>query len=218
MKAFSPGLLTIALFMLALTSCATGLHYKPLAPQSGATCPDIYPAKAFRAVHQIEINSSLGGRSIFIGAAKVEPERDALHVVLMSVEGLVLFEAESEGGNLRVISAFPPLNDSAFASGLMADVSFVLLKPVGRPVEMGSDEQGLTACRWLTGTGAVRETTLLPDGAVRMRLYDGQRRMLKEAAALPPYDRGMPAKIRLRVFGPANYNIDLSLIAMEFVD
>ena len=218
MKAFSYRLFKIALLMLMVTACATVPQYKPLNLQSGAVCPDIFPSKAFRTVHQIELNSALIGKSILIGAAKVEPGRDALHTVLMSVEGMVLFEAECEGADLRVISAFPPLNDPAFAKGLMADVLFVLLKPAGLPAEQGIDEQGLTACRWPTQAGSVLETASMPDGAVRMRLYDGDKRTMKEAVASPPFTRGVPAKIKLKAFGPANYTIDLTLIEMEFID
>lgn len=174
MKAFSCHLFEIFLFVLVLTACAAIPQYKPLNPQSGAVCPDIFSAKAFRTVHQIELNSAHIGKSIFIGAAKVEPARDALHAVLMSVEGMVLFEAECEGADLRVISAFPPLNDPAFAKGLMADVLFVLLKPAGPPAEQGIDEQGLTACRWPTGAGAILETASMPDGNIRIRSTMGK--------------------------------------------
>lgn len=218
MKIFPCRLFRIAFLALTLTACAAVPQYKPLSPQSGTTCPNIFPYKAFRAVHTIELNNALIGKRIFIGAAKVEPERDALHAVLMSVEGMVLFEAKAEGGNLRVIRAFPPLNDPDFARGLMADVSFLLLNPLAAPVERGADEQGLTACRWQTEAGGVLEQTFVRDGAIRVRRYDGQRRTIKEAVALPPFDRGMPTQIRLRSFIPANYTIELTLINMEFVD
>ncbi len=136
----------------------------------------------------------------------------------MSVEGMVLFEAEYENGDLKMISAFPPLNDLAFAKGLMADVLFVLLKPAGKPVEQGLDGKGLTACRWTAQADDVLETTLMPDGAIRMRLYGGDRRVVKEALSWPPFDRGMPARICLKAFRPSNYTIELTLIEMGFVD
>ncbi len=218
MKNFPCCLFKIAFLTLILAACVAVPQCKPLSPQSGTTCPDIFPDKAFRAIHKIEMNNALFGKSIFIGAAKVEPQRDALHAVLMSVEGMVLFEAKVEGGDLLVISAFPPLNDPDFTRELMADVLFLLLKPAAAPAETGADEQGLTACRWPTEAGGVLEQTLMREGAIRMRRYDKQRRTIKEAVALPPFDRGMPTQIRMRSFIPVNYTIELTLINMEFVD
>lgn len=218
MNSFACRLFNVAFLVLALTACAAIPPYKPLIPESGVACPGIFPPKAFRVVHQIDIKSALIGKGVFIGAAKVDPQKDALHAVLMSAEGMVLFEAEYENGDIKIISAFPPLSDPAFAKRLMADVSFVLLKPAGGPVEQGVDGQGLTACRWAAEADAVLETALMPDGAVRMRLYGGDRRVVKEALAWPPFDRGMPARISLKAFGPSNYTIELMLIDMEFVD
>lgn len=218
MNPFFHRLFNVAFLVLALTACAAVPPYKPLSPQSGVACPGIFPPKAFWVVHKIDLKSARIGKGVFIGAAKVEPQKNALHAVLMSVEGMVLFEAEYENGDLKIISAFPPLNDPAFAKGLMADVLFVLLKPAGGPVEQGVDGQGLTACRWTAEADAVLETALMPDGAVRMRLYGGDRRAAKEALAWPPFDREMPARICLKAFSPSNYTIELTLIEMGFVD
>ncbi|MHB8091380.1 MAG: hypothetical protein ACYDH8_07285 [Syntrophales bacterium] len=218
MNSFACRLFNVFFLVLALTACAAIPPYKPLSPQSGVACPGIFPPKAFRVVHQIDIKSALIGKGVFIGAAKVDPQNNALHAVLMSAEGMVLFEAEYENGDIKIISAFPPLNDLAFAKRLMADVLFVLLKPSGGPVEQGVDGQGLAACRWMGGADTVLETTLRSDGAVRMRLYGGDRRVVKEALAWPPFDRGMPTRISLKGFSPSKYTIELMLIEMEFVD
>ncbi|MBN1664030.1 MAG: hypothetical protein JW943_10560 [Deltaproteobacteria bacterium] len=214
------GLSIAALFavILALASCAAAPSYRPLSPQGGAACPDIFPAAAARLIHQIEITSPLSGKSLFVGAVKVEPEKDALHAVLMSVEGMVLFEAETAGADFRMISAVPPLNDLPFAKGLMGDISFVMLKPAGKPVEQGADDQGLWACRWPTGKENILETALTKDGNIRLRLYGANRKIIKEAAAFPPFDRKAPAFIKMKSFGPASYTIDLKLIEMESVD
>jgi len=218
MNPFSYRLFNVAFLVLALTACAAVPHYKQLIPQNGVVCPGIFPPKAFRVIHKIELKSAVIGKVVFIGAAKVEPQKNALHAVLMSVEGMVLFEAEYENGDIKIISAFSPFNDPAFARGLMADVLFVLLKPAGGPLEQGVDGQGLTACRWKAEADAVLETALMPDGAVRMRLYGGDRRAAKEALAWPPFDREMPAWICLKAFSPSNYTIELTLIEMGFVD
>ncbi len=218
MKIFPHSFFEIVLLALILEACATVPVYKPLNPQRAKACPDILPNQPFRAVHQIEMESAHTGKSIFIGAAKCEPAREALQAVLMSVEGMVLFDAEVKKGGLRVISAFPPLNDPAFARGLMVDVSFVLLKSVGAPLETGSDEHGLSACRWSTENGSIIEQAFMRDGTVRIRHYDDKRRITKEALAFPPFDRGLPSQTRLRAFGPAKYSINLILMDVELID
>jgi hypothetical protein len=218
MNPFSYRLFNAAFLVLALTACAAAPSYKPLSSQSGVACPGIFPPKAFRVIHEIMFKNASIGKGVFIGAAKVEPQKDALHAVLMSVEGMVLFEAEYESGDIKITSAFPPLNNSAFAKGLMADVLFVLLKPAGKPIEQGLDGKGLTTCRWKVEADAVLETALTADGAVRIRLYGGDKHAAKEAMAWPPFDRGMPSRIYMKALSPSNYTIELTLIEMEFID
>lgn len=216
MKKLSCPFFAVVMVILTLTSCAAVISYEPLRPQNGMVCPTVFPEKAFRAVHRIEMESARIGKSIFIGAVKCEPDKDALHAVLMSIEGMVLFEAEVKKGDLRIINAVSPLNDPAFARGLMADVSFLLLKPAGTPIETGTDEEGMAACRWTTANGGVFEQTLMRNGAIRIRIYNSAKRLNREALAMPPFDRGLPAEMRLTVYGPAKYFIDLKLLNSIF--
>jgi hypothetical protein len=218
MKRSITHLCEIVFSIMALAACAGVSPYKPLTAQISIACPDVFARQSFRAVHQIEMESALSGKSLFIGAAKATPDDDALHTVLMSVEGMVLFEGEMKKGVLRIISAFGPLNDPDFARGLMADVSFLLLKPATLPAESGLDDKGLKACRWPSFGGGVTELTSLGEGAVRIRRYDEKRRITKEAMAMPPFDRGMPAGIVLKSFRPAKYTIKLKLIEVEFIN
>lgn len=208
----------VVFFALAVTACAAVSPCKPLGPQSGGACPGVFPSKAFWVVHQLDLQSPLVGKGLFIGVVKAEPRKGAVHAVLMSVEGMVLCDAEYEKGVLKIISAFPPLNDPAFSRGLMADVSFLLLAPEGAPSEQGVDGQGLAVCRWQAEGGAVLETAQLPGGAIRTRLCGGEGGVIKEALASPPFDRGMAARIWLQVFGPSRYTLGLTLIEAGFVD
>ncbi|MBN1381804.1 MAG: hypothetical protein JXA41_09030 [Deltaproteobacteria bacterium] len=209
----------IAFLVSILTSCAAVVTYEPLKPPSpGAVCPTIFPETDFRAVHRIEISSARSGKSAFIGAVKCEPDKSTLHAVLMSAEGMVIFEAAVKKGAFRIISAFPPLDDSVFARGLMADVSFLLLKPAGMPMETGLDRQGLMTCRWSAAAGGVIEQSMMRAGAVRIRRYNQAGRITKEALALPPFDRGLPVAMHLKVSGPVKYFIDLKLLEVKWVN
>jgi len=218
MKRSGLHLIGIAAAVLSLAACAGVSPDRPLIPQTPMACPEAYVRQPFRAVHQIEMESARGGKNVFIGAVKAAPGEEALHAVLMSVEGMVLFEAELRKGNLRMISAFPPLNDPDFAGGLMGDVAFLLLKPAGSPEESGRDDQGFPACRWSSAAGGVTELAALGDGSVRMRRYDEKRRITREALAMPPFDRGMAARILLKAFRPAKYTIRLSLMEGDLTD
>jgi hypothetical protein len=100
----------------------------------------------------------------------------------------------------------------------MADVAFIFLPPLGPPAQRGLNEEGLPACRWNRKDGTLVETAFAPTGVARARLYGEGGTLLKEALAWPPFARGLPARSRLRVFGPVDYILDMTLIETERID
>lgn len=195
------------------TGCAA-TPYRPLQLQNAA-CPEIFPAHSFEAVQEIEIKSAASGKNKFIGAVKVDPASDVIHAVLMSTEGVVLLEAELNEATLRVISVVPPLDKNYFVTNLMADVAFVMLKPKGEPSEKGLNEDGMACCRWRGDSGLLTEAAAAKDGMMRLRHYDAQLRVAKEAWYAPPYKNNMPAKIRMQSFRPVKYSIEIIPLEAE---
>jgi hypothetical protein len=212
-------LTTLCAAMLLLAGCTFLPSLKPLQEQSGAAvCPAISPAASFTAVHRVVLSHAAMGQSVGLGVVQADGRTGALHAVLMTLEGLVVCEAEIDGGQTHVLRALPPLDKPGFAEGLMADVAFLFLAPAGTPTEVGADEENNPACRWQSADGPLSETLLLPQGVVRKRLYGRDGTVLKEAMALPPFTHGLPAETRLQVFAPVRYTIEMTLLDREQVD
>lgn len=218
MNASPSSLIKTCIVIFLFAACTSARELRPLSVQSGVLCPDISPGETFTAIHQIVLSHAAIGKSVSIGAVKADPRTGELHAVLMTLEGLVVCEAKTGGGRVEVLRALPPLNAPGFAEGLMADVAFLFHTPSGKPVEIGLDEEGNPACRWRTEEGGILETARMPKAGVRTRLYDREGAILKEALASPPFNHGLSAQTRLKVFAPVNYTLDLTLIDVEGVD
>jgi hypothetical protein len=208
-------LFKIPAILLILTSCVPVSQIKPLRGQSEAVCPVMSPIETFTAVHRIEMTQGRMGKTLAIGVVKALPRSG---VLLMTTEGMVMFEAKVEGGQTEVMRALPPLDTSGFAEGLMADVAFLFLSPLGPPAERGLNEEGFPACRWQLKDDTLVETAIAPMGVARARLYGRGGILLKEALAWPPFTQGLPAQSRLRVYSPVDYTLDMTLIEAEKVD
>ncbi len=219
MNALLRRLLTLCAAFFLLVSCASAPPFKPLEGAGGpAACPALAPETPFTAVHRIALSHAAIGTSVGLGVVKVDGRAGAVHAVLMTLEGLVVCEAAGESGRVHVLRALPPLDTPGFAEGLTADVAFLLLAPGGAPTETGADEEGNPACRWQTAEDTILETLRSPQGSVRKRLYRSDGTVLKEVLALPPFTRGLPAEMRLRVVQPVSYTIELTLIDVEVGD
>lgn len=177
-------------------------------------CQGLHPQKAFRAVHAIEASLPMDQASSVIGASLVDPGGGRFRAVLMSVEGLTLFDAVAIGTTLTIFRAVPPLDDSDFGLGLMDDVALALLAPTETPPTAGRLPDGRPACRHLDADGGVVD--VLPadsDHPGRLDRYNPDQDLIRRVTFTPPFDPlGLAARILLTAPGLAGYRLELTLL------
>ena len=174
-------------------------------PALAAGCRVPYPQGAWTVVHSIQVRLPGGGRSTLVGVSASIPLEDRLESVLLSPEGIVLFEASRQAGEIKVARALPPLDRDGFAQGLFSDVRFLFFPPAGELVLVGRTVSGGAVCRYQWGN---RTEDLLPTpagGWIRREYADNTLR--RQVTSDQPNASGFASSLELIVYGLGNYRM-----------
>ncbi len=171
----------LILLIVVLTACGGTTRMAPLAPLgdagAGPDCRGPFVRARWQFVHAIRMDVA-GRSSFFNGVIDVDPNGNAIRCTLLTLEGLVLFDARL-AGTAAVMKAIPPFDRPALATGILADVALIFLPPQGNLRETGRTTAG-TACRFVDARGGVVEVATARDGTWRIRKYDDAGRMTRE--------------------------------------
>jgi hypothetical protein len=208
------------LVFLLLLSTAACAHLPVLSPvgaeaaqEAAARCQQAFPAQPWHATHTIFASLPFGQNSGLIGATAAEA--GALHAVLVSPEGVTLFDGTQRGSApLTIDRAVPPFDRPIFAASLMADVGNSFLSPVGPPTAIGTYVGGATVCRWSPPGREITDVELAADGPRAIRTFWGTR-LSREILLLGQPDKGFFPLVILRVPGTGGYQLELRLIDHE---
>ena len=213
------------LVVVALLALCVACAHSPLPPlaslpsaaeASAATrCQQAFPPQPWRATHTIVATLPLGYNGALLGVLAATGE--GLHAVLLSPEGITLFEAVQKrggSGGLSILRAVPPFDRSDFASALLADVGNAFLPPKGEPEEIGRDAAGATVCRWVQTRHEATEVELGPNGPARIRTFRDVN-VTRQIELLGVPQGGFFPQVRLVVPGPGGYTLDMQLVDRE---
>ena len=207
------GVLTLALLS---AGCHTG-RLRPLEPlpHSAAAalrerCYEVFPARPWEAVHVIEVTLPMSHETALLGAVRAAPRGDEFRSVLMTQEGLVLFDASAAAGRIDVHRAVPPFDREGFGEGMVADIRLVLFAPTTNPAEVGRDVMGVPTCRWLEGPETIE--VRLASMETELRRLDGHDRELRSAHLHGIDDCGFAETIELSAPGKLGYDLRMVLV------
>jgi hypothetical protein len=209
---------TLLVLLIGLASgCA---HLPPLSPlvlddATGVAmrCRQAFPAQPWRATHTIFASLPFGQNGALVGVTAAGS--DGLHAVLLSPEGICLFDANQDGrtSGLTVHRAVPPFDRPAFAASLMSDVGHAYLPPAGEPTAIGTYATGETVCRW-SQAGETTDVVLRADGPRTVSTYR-EVRLTREIDLLGSAADGFFPAVHLRVPGVGGYELDIRLVDHE---
>ena len=205
--------LLLLLGTLFLTACAALPRIKAadnaqvLAAVSA--CNDAFPQGKWQFTHVIRATLSDGGEAQLMGVTEISSNPEQIHAVMMTIEGLVLFDAQ-EDGELTIKRGVAPFDSKAFARGLMEDIQLIFFKPAGNPI-VGLTEDGLPVCRYRVSDKIVVDVIAGSDGNLEILKCENERLTRRVTHESNP----LPEKITLTAYGPARYGLDLKLIDAE---
>jgi hypothetical protein len=183
-------------------------------------CKIPFPDRAGQFVHSIRAAMPGGHEAVMIGVTAVFPETGTIECVMMTIEGLVLFDARYDG-RMTIHRAMPPFDSMDFARGLIEDIQLIFFPPDGPLIASGIADDGAFVCRYRTDRDRTIDIVLQEDHLWEIRQYDSDSRLIRSLKTDPgrrgPAERQdpIPARLKLTAFGPSEYALTLDLIEVR---
>jgi hypothetical protein len=177
-----------------------------------SACRGAFPTGWWGASHSIDASLPLGNNVLFIGVTSVQT--DGMHNVLLSPEGVAVFDATLLGDTIRIKRALAPFNRPGFSEGLVDDVRSTFLAPAGAPSLVGHGESGSGVCRWQIADDKTTDVELVGPRPRWIRNFKG-RSLVREVSLSGEPENGFFPDVLLRVPGMAGYSLRMRLISHE---
>ena len=143
-----------------------------------------------------------------------DPASEEIQAAIVSLEGLVIFDATLSRDGLQVHRALPPFNRQRFASGLMRDVQFIFMLPVGEPAITGMLDDGLSVCRYYNVLNSTVDVIVHPDGVCHVEQYSKYGKKLR-SLKVHALQNDTPGMMKFTSFRPKSYALSMRLISVE---
>jgi len=181
------------------------------------TCRRVFPSGKWQFVHSIEAVMPGGQRGLVMGVTVVSSRDNSAHCVLMTIEGLVVFDARYDK-QLVVNRAVAPFDNAGFAAGLISDIRLIFYRPQGPLMETGNDPNGASVCRYQNPDGRIVDLVIDTDHTWRISQYNPQQRLSRTVDAFftkPESDDNgpdFPDRLELRAHDAAGYTLIMDLV------
>lgn len=208
--------LVFVVCVAAVASCRTLPPPMPVLtvdPHLKTTCGSLFLPSSFRIVHVLSASMFGGRKTTLIGITVADGPSGRIRSVLLTVEGLVLFDATSVKGDITVHRAMAPMDTQGFAQGLFSDVEFIYFQPPGT-LTGAAVTGGTFVCRWQDGQFTV-ERSSDASGRAALTEYDGSRRVVRQAELFPPLVNRFYKKVLLENYGVGGYSLSMDLLEGE---
>jgi hypothetical protein len=179
-----------------------------------AGCTDIFPRGQWQLVHVIEILPPAGSKQTVLGILQISTEQRTFRCVLMTIEGLVLFEADFDGA-VTIQRAIPPLDKPGMAEGMLQDISLLFFAPEQPCVAAGLSKEAVWICRYPSTDRGRQDIILQPDGRWEIRRYSQSHHLVRTIAPMSKEDLhadGLPSRVELTAHGLWGYRLRMHLL------
>ncbi len=215
-------LLLVSLTML-LASCSALPEIAPVAPSKESAirqqCKALFPQGKWQFVHSIEASMPGGRQTTMIGVTRISSADKTIHCVMMTIEGLVLFDGVFNGHKVIINRGVPPFDTPSFAQGMIDDIKLIFFNPRTPAIHVGSMENGALICRFHTGKETAQDVVIHPNGSWMIRQYHGNQRkrtvqiFINEDRVLG--EKSEPVRIKLTALGSSGYSLLLKRIKLQ---
>ncbi|MCG8552340.1 MAG: hypothetical protein MI799_18205 [Desulfobacterales bacterium] len=195
----------------------------PLAPDTQMYCRELnqlFPPYSVQFVHAIELTMPGSHSAMLMGVVNIYPGQQAIHCVIMTLEGLVLFEADHTNEAFTIHRAIPPFDSQALARGLISDIELIFFKPRGNPIAWGNLENKNKIFRFSKPCGDTLDIVISPDRNLwAQNLRSPSHRIKRRVEYVFPKTRPaansrpsvFPKSITLTAAFPSRYTLTMTL-------
>lgn len=207
-------LLCVMTMLLCSCTCPRPILRTQMTAETQQQCLLPFSGSPCRYIHAIE--AVLPGRVqlTVIGITIIDPAADKIRAAIITLEGLVLFDASAAGENVTIHRALPPFDGREFALHLMQDVRFIFVPPAGTHISSGMIDNGATICRYEGAGGMTVDVIVHRDQTWEIEQYKGCRKPLRRVSG-HALKNGVPGIIELSTHKPRTYSLRLELISVE---
>jgi hypothetical protein len=221
------------LAFLAFILCSLGCSSMPRISQPSQQdhsklvekCNKIFPQGKWRFIHTIQVNIAGKKRTKLIGITQVDSKSRVLHSVLMTIEGIVVFDAKHKNQNTSVQKATPPFDSPHFAKGLINNVKLIFLSPKKDCIKSGSINRGEYICRYDIDKHRTKDIHINKNAnAWSVYVYnDGKKTRTLHAEIADSHDKFTqylpPKKLYLKLYGSNNnYSLRMELVKAKEIN
>ena len=218
--------LNLLLIILILTiSCS---RLPGLDSEDPSKMPDIHKKCSipflngkWQLIHSIEAAMPDGKKGFVVGITVISPQTGTIHCVIMTIEGLVVFDAQYRQ-KVVINRGIPPFDSTDFARYLMNDIKLIFFKPDGQLIESGRQNNGSYVCRYRNNNGTIVDVITNKDNMWIIRQYNNKFCLTHTVRAYLPKkllvsQKMIPRRLELISHGPVGYSLVLELINAELL-
>lgn len=180
-------------------------------------CGRLFPEGRWQFLHSIEAEMPGGRRGVLVGVTLISSVDKTVQSVIMTLEGMVLFDARYDR-RLVVNRAVQPFDNENFASGLIQDIGLIFFAPSGPLIESGVLESGAALCRFRDPDGRIVDIIEHGEDNWEIRQYGHRyhkRRTVKvffDEKKIHPGRFNAPQRLKLTSHDYPGYSLDMALI------
>lgn len=190
---------------------------KPSCTFDPKICATPFMKGKWQMIHSIQATLPNKKNAFIMGVTNVSERSRTIHVVMMTIEGLVLFDAQYDG-KITINKSIPPFDSAQFAKGLMEDIKLIFCKPEGVIQNLGCSNNGSRVCRYSDETGEIVDIIVNSDNTWAIKKYNKYNRLKRFVQVDSIHKKtGVPGKIELKGFGSRQYFLTLDLIEKKYL-
>ena len=213
----------LSLLFIFSVSCSTYPKISPVKSteltKTQDKCNGVFPVGNWRFVHFIEATLPGEKKAFMMGVTQIYPEHKIIRCIMMTLEGLVVFDGLYDG-KIVINRGIPPFASDNFAKGLISDLQLIFFHPEGRCIETGVSDTGEWICRYQTDEESTVDVVIHFDNSWTIRRYSHRRLHRTVQAYLGQdsdlhYKNKIPERMELIARGRHGYSLNLKLVEAE---
>ena len=213
----------LLVMMLFTVSCSPVPELELLRPSKvpgiEERCSIPFPVGEWQFIHSIEALMPGGRETVVIGIIDISPGSGTIHCVIVTIEGLVLFDALYDK-KIIINRGIHPFGSTEFARGLVNDIKLMFFRPAGELIGTGVPANGSSVCRYGDNGGPVIDVITNQDQTWEIRKYMNNS-LSRSVKALLCGDKvegemkAIPCRLELRAYENPGYELKFRLIKAE---
>ena len=180
-------------------------------------CGHLFPEGRWQFLHSIETKMPGGRKGMLMGVTQISSVDKTIQSVIMTIEGMVLFDARYER-QLVVNRGIPPFDAENFARGLIQDIQLIFFVPPGPLIKSGVLKNGAAVCRFQNPERRFVDIIQYGEDGWEIRQYDHRykkRHTVKvffNKKEINPGRFNAPRRLKLTSHDYPGYVLDMDLI------